>query len=71
MRRGVASYTILPSDVGRIVMQAFGRAWSARRLIGRIAERSDIGRRVYSRRGIVRLETDGQRDARERADGRR
>jgi len=54
---------ITQEDVGRSVFKAYGKTWNTADFIGRIAS-LDVGKRVFLREGVLRVETNNQRDAR-------
>lgn len=57
-------YTLTTEDVGRPTLRIFGRTWLVSGFIGRILP-GDVGKRVYLVGGILQVENDEQRAARE------
>jgi hypothetical protein len=56
-------YTIQADDVGRSLIQAFGRTWCISGFIGRVLP-GDVGKRVYLSEDVLQVESDEQRDRR-------
>ncbi len=57
-------HTILPRDVGRPWIRIEDRVWLVSGWIGRILP-MDVGKRVYLSGGVLQVENDEQKTARE------
>ena len=57
-------YTLKQADVGKHTIRAFGYVWLVSNFMGQVLP-GDVGKRVYWRGGILQVENDAQRDARQ------
>jgi hypothetical protein len=64
-------YTLTEADVGSTAIRAFGHVWPVAGMLGPgRPSPHDVGKRVYKVNGLLRMETDEQRERRMRREAR-